>query len=128
MNEFQKFFNRIGRSLYRNRESIAKWTARVTVVLALPLAALALFPVILQIIAPPIDASQDLYSINRPVAFTFLDSSGKEVGHRGAIVGKRLTLEQMPPYLPAAFIAMEDRRFYSHNGIDMRGLMRAMWS
>ena len=48
------------------------------------------------------------------------------VGHRGAVVGERLKLEDMPPYLPAAFIAMEDRRFYSHNGIDPRGLLRAL--
>jgi penicillin-binding protein 1A len=32
----------------------------------------------------------------------------------------------MPPYLPAAFIAMEDRRFYSHHGVDPRGIVRAM--
>jgi penicillin-binding protein 1A len=31
----------------------------------------------------------------------------------------------MPAYLPAAFIAMEDRRFYDHQGIDIRGLVRA---
>ena len=37
------------------------------------------------------------------------------------MVGERLHLEDMPAYLPAAFIAMEDRRFYSHNGIDPRG-------
>jgi penicillin-binding protein 1A len=49
------------------------------------------------------------------------------VGHRGALVGERLKLEQMPDYVPAAFIAMEDRRFYSHNGIDIRGLVRAVW-
>ncbi|HEX2592310.1 MAG TPA: transglycosylase domain-containing protein, partial [Rhizomicrobium sp.] len=128
MGEFQRFINGIGRSLYRNRETIAKWTARITLVLALPLAAIALFPIILQTIAPTISNTEDLYSVNRPVAFTFLDSGGNEVGHRGAIVGKRLKLEDMPAYLPAAFIAMEDRRFYSHNGIDMRGLMRAMYT
>ena len=32
----------------------------------------------------------------------------------------------MPAYLPAAFIAMEDRRFYSHKGIDPLGLGRAL--
>jgi len=31
----------------------------------------------------------------------------------------------MPDYLPAAFIAMEDRNFYSHRGFDPRGLLRA---
>jgi penicillin-binding protein 1A len=122
------FFDNLGRWLGRNRETIAKWVARTAVVLALPLAAIALFPTVLQLIAPSIDPKQDLYSINRPVAFTFLDANGHEVGHRGAIVGQRLTLEQMPPYLPAAFIAMEDRRFYSHSGIDMRGLIRALYT
>ena len=62
--------------------------------------------------------TKDLYAVNRPIAFTFLDADGDEVGHRGAIIGKRLTLEQMPAYLPAAFIAMEDRSFYRHHGFD----------
>jgi penicillin-binding protein 1A len=43
-------------------------------------------------------------------------------------VGERLHLEAMPAYLPAAFIAMEDRRFYAHNGIDPLGLTRALLS
>ncbi|MBV9331066.1 MAG: PBP1A family penicillin-binding protein, partial [Alphaproteobacteria bacterium] len=64
-------------------------------------------------------------AVNRPVAFTFLDSGGTVVGHRGAVVGERLRLEDMPPYLPAAFIAMEDRTFYTNQGIDIRGLVRA---
>src|SRR5476649_20769 len=34
----------------------------------------------------------------------------------------------MPSYLPAAFIAMEDRNFYSHHGFDPRGLLRALWT
>jgi len=72
--------------------------------------------------------SKDLYAVNRPIAFTFLDVKGNEVGHRGAIIGKRLTLEDMPAWLPAAFIAMEDRNFYSHGGFDPRGLARAMWT
>ena len=42
-------------------------------------------------------------------------------------MGERLKLDQMPAYVPAAFISMEDRRFYSHNGIDIRGLLRAVW-
>ena len=63
---------------------------------------------------------------NRPLAFTFLDAEGNDVGHRGAVVGERLALDQMPKYLPAAFIAMEDRRFYSHFGVDPLGLGRAI--
>jgi penicillin-binding protein 1A len=95
-------------------------------VISVPLALLYLGPVVLGLFAPALDPKVDLYAVNRPLAFTFLDAKGNEVGHRGAIVGARLKLEQMPPFLPAAFIAMEDRRFYSHNGIDPRGLARAI--
>jgi len=95
-------------------------------VIAVPLALLYLLPAILGLFAPKLDPAIDLYAVNRPLAFTFLDVDGNEVGHRGAVVGERLKLSEMPPYLPAAFIAMEDRRFYSHRGIDPLGLARAL--
>jgi penicillin-binding protein 1A len=102
---------------------IAVWTVGI---LALPLLGLFVLPTFLALIAPPLDLKQDLYALNRPVAFTFLDAKGQVVGRRGAAVGDRLTLDQMPAYLPAAFIAMEDRRFYEHRGVDPRGIVRAM--
>ena len=76
-------------------------------------------------IAPAIPPGVDLYSLNRPQALTFTDEKGTVIGIRGAIVGERLKLSDMPPYLPAAFLAMEDRMFYRHRGVDPRGLMRA---
>jgi penicillin-binding protein 1A len=96
-----------------------------SLVVAIPILLVLLVPTVLGWLAPPLDLKQDLYSVNRPIAFTFVDAAGDTVGHRGALVGERLKLEQMPAYLPAAFIAVEDRRFYSHNGIDIRGLIRA---
>ena len=39
--------------------------------------------------------------------------------------GTDVSLKELPPYLPKAFIAIEDRRFYSHYGIDPIGLARA---
>lgn len=102
---------------------IAVWTVGIVTI---PLLGLFLLPTVLSVVAPPLDLKQDLYALNRPVAFTFLDANGKVVGRRGAAVGDRLTLEQMPSYLPNAFIAMEDRRFYSHRGVDPRGIVRAM--
>ena len=44
---------------------------------------------------------------------------------RGEMHGATVTLKELPPYLPHAFIAIEDRRFYSHYGIDPIGLARA---
>jgi len=104
----------------------APWVARGMAAIAVPLALLYLLPQFLGLFAPTLDPRLDLYAVNRPTAFTFLDAAGKEVGHRGAVVGERLKLEDMPAYLPAAFVAMEDRRFYSHNGIDPVGLVRAL--
>ncbi|HEU0161435.1 MAG TPA: PBP1A family penicillin-binding protein [Rhizomicrobium sp.] len=114
------------RQVTRITDRYAPAFAITMAVIALPLALLYLLPVILGLFAPPLDPKVDLYAVNRPLAFTFLDTEGNEVGHRGAIVGDRLKLSEMPAYLPAAFIAMEDRRFFDHNGIDPRGLARAI--
>jgi penicillin-binding protein 1A len=116
-----------GRWLTKPRSPWTKLFSILTILIALPLLGLAFAPQILGLFAPSLDPSVDLYAVNRPIAFTFLDSEGQKVGHRGAIVGDRLKIDDMPAYLPAAFIAMEDRRFYSNHGIDMRGLLRAVW-
>ena len=112
----------------KRRRFFAPLLAILTAAIAVPLAILLMLPTILSWFASPLDMSKDLYAVNRPIAFTFLDADGNEVGHRGAIIGQRLTLEQMPAYLPAAFIAMEDRDFYSHGGFSVRGLARALWT
>src|SRR5689334_19433788 len=114
------------RKAARLAEPYAPIFAIALAVIALPLAAIYLMPLVLGLFAAKLDPRIDLYAVNRPLAFTFLDASGNDVGHRGAIVGQRLSLKEMPSYLPAAFIAMEDRRFYSHKGIDPLGLGRAL--
>src|SRR3954466_15504021 len=110
----------------RVAEPYARPFAIAMAIITVPLSLLYLTPPVLGLFAPTLDPRMDLYAVNRPLAFTFLDASGEDVGHRGAIVGQRLTLKEMPAYLPAAFIAMEDRRFYYHNGIDPLGLARAL--
>ena len=39
--------------------------------------------------------------------------------------GADVSIKELPPYLPKAFVAIEDRRFFSHSGIDPIGLVRA---
>ena len=41
------------------------------------------------------------------------------------MAGANVALKDLPPYLPKAFIAIEDRRFYSHFGVDPYGILRA---
>lgn len=115
----------VGRWADGGRGALRPILTVLIVIIAIPAAVLFLLPTVLSWLAPPLDLHQDLYAVNRPVGFTFLDQDGNVIGHRGAVVGERLKLEEMPPYLPAAFIAMEDRTYYSNSGFDMRGLLRA---
>ncbi len=42
--------------------------------------------------------------------------------------GSAVLVDQLPPHLLQAVLATEDRRFYEHGGVDLRGLARAMWA
>jgi penicillin-binding protein 1A len=53
---------------------------------------------------------------------------GHLIANRGMTGGEALPLSEMSPYIPEAVVAIEDRRFYSHFGIDPIGLTRAMVS
>ncbi len=51
---------------------------------------------------------------------------GNLIANRGTSGGEAVSLREMSPYIPKAVVAIEDRRFYSHFGIDPIGLSRAM--
>ena len=55
------------------------------------------------------------------------DRSGHVIATFGDVVGEPLRLKDFPPALPAAVIAVEDRRFYHHFGLDPVGVARALW-
>jgi penicillin-binding protein 1A len=71
---------------------------------------------------PPI---QTLAIPKRPPSIEIDGLDGKPLAVRGEMGGAAIALKDMPPYLPRAFIAIEDRRFYHHYGIDPIGLIRA---
>jgi len=57
-----------------------------------------------------------------------LSSDGEEIGAFSIENRKIVTLERMPPHVPAAFLAAEDRRFYKHVGFDTIGILRAAYT
>ncbi len=67
----------------------------------------------------------DLWQINRPASLTLLDKNGDLIGSRGSHYGDPVPLEELPSFLIDAIIATEDRRFYNHHGVDLKGLLRA---
>lgn len=73
----------------------------------------------------PKQTATDLWAVNRLPAVIVLDKDGNELGSRGARYGEAITVEELPPYLVNAFLSTEDRRFYDHQGVDLRGMARA---
>jgi penicillin-binding protein 1A len=71
---------------------------------------------------PPINS---LVVPKRPPTITILGAGGKTIAVRGDMGGVAIPLKAMPTYLPKAFVAIEDRRFYHHFGLDPIGLARA---
>jgi penicillin-binding protein 1A len=67
-----------------------------------------------------------LDAVRRP-SLTLQDRSGRVIATFGDLVGEPLRLKDFSPFLPAAVVAVEDRRFWYHPGIDPVGLLRAAW-
>ncbi|TXN19574.1 PBP1A family penicillin-binding protein, partial [Methylobacterium sp. WL93] len=93
-------------------------------VVALPLVALAGYVLFAFLTLPPlggvvIDQGQR--------ALTVEADDGRVFATRGTFRGQPITKAELPPHLAQAIVAIEDRRFYSHWGIDLRGLVRAAW-
>ena len=59
-------------------------------------------------------------------AIILLDNQGKPFARRGAYKEAPVVIDALPQHVPAAFLSIEDRRFYSHIGVDFRGIARAM--
>ncbi|MBX9710483.1 MAG: penicillin-binding protein [Xanthobacteraceae bacterium] len=68
---------------------------------------------------------QSLEIPKRPPTIQIAGMDGSIIATRGDMPGANVSLKDLPPYLPKAFIAIEDRRFYSHFGIDPIGIARA---
>ena len=88
---------------------------------------LLLFTLLLLWLAITAPLSKSLQPI-APPRITLLASDGTPIARNGAIVDKPVDVSTLPPHVVQAFLSIEDRRFYSHWGIDPRGLARAAWS
>jgi penicillin-binding protein 1A len=70
------------------------------------------------------DPARAVTQARRP-AILLLDPAGQLVARFGDVSGNVLLPSQLPAYVPAAFIAIEDRRFEQHGPFDAQGVLRA---
>ena len=61
----------------------------------------------------------------RVPSISILDNSNNIIGSLGDVYGGLVELDEVPQHLIDAVIVLEDKRFFSHYGIDLRGLIRA---
>jgi penicillin-binding protein 1A len=82
---------------------------------------------VLAYFAADLPSTDGLWRQERTHAVTLLDVHGRVIARRGIDSGLPVTLQDLPVELPRAVLASEDRRFYSHFGLDFWGLGRAAW-
>jgi penicillin-binding protein 1A len=66
-----------------------------------------------------------LYDVKRQPSISYLDRSGALVAVRGSQFAPPVNLDKLPPYVPKAFVAIEDRWFYWHFGFNPWGIARS---
>lgn len=97
------------------------WQVRVMAGLAI------LFSLLLLWLAITAPLSRSLQPI-APPRLTLLAADGEPIAQSGAIIDRPVRMSDLPPHVKQAFMAIEDRRFESHWGIDPRGIARATWA
>lgn len=102
---------------WRRRLQLLGW------VMAAGLAVLMILVAWLAVTAP---LSRSLKPI-APPAISLMSADGHLIARRGSVIDKPVTMAELPAHVPQAFMAIEDRRFMSHWGVDPRGIARAMW-
>ena len=102
------------------RSWLRRWWKAVVALVFLTLVALGIW---LVVTAP---LGRALEPLKNP-SLVLLDAAGDPIARRGDYKEQPVTIAELPTFVPAAFVAIEDRRFYSHWGIDPQGIARAMF-
>ncbi|MDQ4117411.1 MAG: transglycosylase domain-containing protein, partial [Actinomycetota bacterium] len=71
-------------------------------------------------------SSADLVGTEPPLTTTLTDSAGQPIAYLFDQNRTNVTNEQISPTMKAAILAIEDRRFYEHQGVDWQGTFRAV--
>ncbi|NSW77278.1 MAG: transglycosylase domain-containing protein, partial [Candidatus Atribacteria bacterium] len=73
------------------------------------------------------EASSKLEDLTPSLTTRIYDVKGKLIGELFTEKRDYVELAEIPEMIKKAFLASEDQRFYSHPGIDLQGIVRALW-
>ncbi len=104
----------------------SRWPRRRKIAKRIALGLLIVFMLLFAWLAVTAPLSRSLQPI-APPSITLLSADGKPIARKGAIIDKPVVIADLPKRVPEAFLAIEDRRFYSHLGIDPIAIGRAAW-
>ncbi len=76
-------------------------------------------------LASDLPDTSTLWEVERQPSVTYVDANGRQIAVRGAAYAPPIYVDEVPQHLIDAVLAIEDRRFYYHFGIDPIGLFRA---
>jgi penicillin-binding protein 1A len=86
------------------------------------------FVAFLAVFATDLPDTSKIFDVQRQPSISYLDRSGVQIAVRGSQYSPPVDLDDLPPYVPAAFVAIEDQRFYHHFGFDPVGMARAAFA
>src|SRR5688572_12963310 len=89
--------------------------------------------VLSMVLALPVAAQQQAASTGEPWRIIALPQSSLVYARDGSLIGQigrqwrtSISIKSLPPYVPQAFVAIEDQRFYQHDGVDLVGIAGAL--
>jgi penicillin-binding protein 1A len=114
------------RSESRRRPSLWRFIGKWMLVAAIW--AVAGVGVLLAVYASDLPDVHQIGGLKKRPSITLLAVDGSLLARSGDLYGNTLTVAQLPPDLVHAVIAIEDRRYYHHFGVDPIGLARAVFT
>ncbi len=76
--------------------------------------------------AKDLDKITEKADFKQKTSITFLDRNGDIITRYGGLQGEQVAVFDLPAHTIHAILAVEDRKFYRHHGVDPFGIMRAM--
>ncbi|KAF0183878.1 MAG: penicillin-binding protein [Hyphomonadaceae bacterium] len=110
----------------KQRHQAKIWAIVVFMSVALSLGALMIYDHFLGDI-PKIHNKEEVWTANRPKSLEVVDKDGNTIAIRGPRYGRRTSVDVIPSHVLKAFLAVEDARFFEHEGVDLWAVFRAIW-